>query len=599
MAIAVSHPEARIRGDEFYNLEQIPEEYTVALERFVDFDHEEYIFQDPGTPENNENTNQCAHCHVTINEEWHSSVHAQSASNSTLHHLYSGSALYQTEEDCIAQGGAWKRWPVPGTSDEENQCFLGVSLWETFNADCASPLDCEVTQSGFCADCHAPGIDGVLGGRDLLEAQGRSYEYGVHCDVCHKVESVALDSLNPGVGGALRILRPSEPPFPGSIANAIMFGPHGDVLNPRMGSVQRDHFSNADLCFGCHQFDQPILVEDDYDVLRWPEGRIPVHSTYAELKEGPLADIACQSCHMPPDPEVGNGADLGNIFSLEPDLATGWYRLPGQVRKHGWYGPRSEKPMLALAASLNVEQELVGEDLLVSIRVKNVGPGHAIPTGEPSRMMILVVDAFCGTEELIQTEGAVVSDIGGYREKKSWGEDWLDWPQAQLGDRLRVVEYTSGFYDYNGFGMFALGNWDASQKGLRKERLLADRTVVGMDDSGVVLDGSLPEGDVVYWVSSSDIVDGMESVGWAGHAGFSFARVLADGLGRKMVPHFLAVDVLSDNRLLPQDSWTSEHIFTSSCTEPIVQAALLYRDQPLWLSREKGWESYDRVMVQQ
>ena len=55
-----------------------------------------------------------------------------------------------------------------------------------------------------------------------------------------------------------------------------------------------------------------------------------------------------------------NGADLGNIIDdSDPDIATGWARLPGQVRKHSWVGPRSnEVDMLALAAGLFVEGTL-------------------------------------------------------------------------------------------------------------------------------------------------------------------------------------------------------------------------------------------------
>ena len=66
--------------------------------------------------------------------------------------------------------------------------------------------------AGDCADCHAPAIDGEVGGRDLLEAGGlegknsaegdRAYEYGVHCDLCHKVDQIHLDA-KPGVGGRL------------------------------------------------------------------------------------------------------------------------------------------------------------------------------------------------------------------------------------------------------------------------------------------------------------------------------------------------------------------------------------------------------------
>lgn len=37
-----------------------------------------------------------------------------------------------------------------------------------------------------CADCHAPGIEGKAGGRDLHDPVGIAFESGNHCDVCHK-----------------------------------------------------------------------------------------------------------------------------------------------------------------------------------------------------------------------------------------------------------------------------------------------------------------------------------------------------------------------------------------------------------------------------
>ena len=48
------------------------------------------------------------------------------------------------------------------------------------------PCDTVATEFGGCADCHAPAINGRLGGRDLLEATDFSYDYGVHCDFCHE-----------------------------------------------------------------------------------------------------------------------------------------------------------------------------------------------------------------------------------------------------------------------------------------------------------------------------------------------------------------------------------------------------------------------------
>ena len=73
-----------------------------------------------------------------------------------------------------------------------------------------------------------------------------------------------------------------------------------------------------------------------------------------------------------------------------------------------------------------------------------------------------------------------------------------------------------------------------------------------MDNDRVSFDRPLPVGDVAYRISVNDL----ERV-QAGQAGFAFARVLADAAGNRMVPHHRAIDVVSDNRLMPQQKWTN------------------------------------------
>ena len=83
----------------------------------------------------------------------------------------------------------------------------------------------------------------------------------------------------------------------------------------------------------------------------------------------------------------------------------------------------------------------------------------------------------------------------------------------------------------------------------------------------------------------------------AGAPGFGFARVLVDGAGERMVPHFAAVDLASDNRLLPGKPWTSRHNFRSECDEPQVRAVLSLRAYPLKLALERGWEPHEVELI--
>ncbi len=66
--------------------------------------------------------------------------------------------------------------------------------------------------------------------------------------------------------------------------------------------------------------------------------------------------------------------------------------------------------------------------------------------------------------------------------------------------------------------------------------------------------------------------------------------------GARHVPHFLAVDVASDNRLMPTASWSGTWTFDAPCVEPLARARLLYRQWPLALAAERGWDPVDVVM---
>lgn len=587
--LTAAHPEARVGGVEVPDPSVVTAE--INLERYDPSDNLSYVFADPG-PEDHSltDTAQCGHCHPSITEEWYASPHQSSASNHVVQDIYGGTAsIFADREACGLAGGSWESAREPGTGATVERCLIGtpVSSTGTF---------------GGCADCHAPGINGLLGGRDLLEASGVAYQSGVHCDVCHLVESVDMEA-GPGVGGRLHILRPSEVATSPGMGpwKPLSFGPLADVLNPRMGAVLREEFHESELCGGCHEQRQLPMV-GEVDLSRWPEGQLPIHSTYSEWEEGPMNPGApCQSCHMPPKPEVGNAADLYNQFqNVTVGVGAGWERAPGEVRSHAWWGPRQpEAGMLGLAASLRIQASVEAGQLRAQVTVKNVGPGHAIPTGEPLRSLILRVEAWCGTDPLPATGGAAIPDFGGWLDRKEAGEDWELWPGAQVGDIIRVLRRTGEWYDYNGYGPFGDGSFTAEQKGMPVEELLGEATILALEGDRVSLDRELPNGDLAFRGEAAPRPEnGDPARAVAGAPGFAFARVPVGERGERMVPHFLAVDIASDNRLLPQASWTSSHRFASPCEKPDLKATLIHRAWPLSLARERGWPLLESVMAE-
>jgi hypothetical protein len=602
--IIAAHPEARTSGD-FVSTDE--KTLSIALTRFSPIDNEAYVFRHPGTPEINATTAYCAHCHMTMVEDWYASPHRESASNVVVHDVYAGAAgAVLDEASCTAVGGRWSEGIGPGTGKPAFRCYVGEGVLPALNPGCDASGSCDDSAEDFgaCADCHAPGIDGELGGRSLLEATDIAYDYGVHCDVCHHVESIDLEA-SAGVAGRLQMLRPSEPTTVPGLGDwvPLMFGPWPDVPTSVMGGVERELFHDGSLCSGCHQLDQEVLVPGaTIDLARWPDGRLPVHTTYLEWKTGPFGetDVTCAACHMPPDPDVGNGADLGNMLDVEPGLVAGWYRPPGSVKKHAWYGPRQpESGMLELAAWLSIDASVEKDRVVASVTVTNVGCGHALPTGEPLRSMLLFVEATCDGDPLAAIGGAAVPDFGGWLDEKLAGDDWTHWPGAAVGDVVRVVRRTGAFYDYEGYGPFGDGTFDAIDKGMPIEEVVGESTIVAMAGDVATFEPPLPSGDVAYRGDGSTIPQNGDPVtARAGAAGFGFARVLVGDDGERMVPHYEAVDVASDNRILPQDAWVSEHAFTTTCADPQIHAVLVHRPLPVRLSRERSWGTTDAVMAE-
>jgi hypothetical protein len=256
--------------------------------------------------------------------------------------------------------------------------------------------------------------------------------------------------------------------------------------------------------------------------------------------------------------------------------------------------------MLQLAATVTLDVRVEGLDVVVDATVKNVGPGHAIPTGEPLRQLILMVDAACAAIPLHANGGDALPAWAGTLDSQPSGADWATWPGASVGDVIRVVSDSGGWHDYIGYGPFGDGRFDAPAKGLPELLVMGSATIIAVNGDQVTLDRGLPPGDVAHRVSGGALpINGAGALPQAGRPGFAFARVLADAAGQQMVPHHAAVDVVSDNRLLPQQSWTSTHRFDADgCATPTAHAVLVHRALPLALACERGWPLQESVMVE-
>jgi len=587
-------------------------------------DNEAYEYQDPGDGTDSMRED-CSHCHTTFVQDFLESKHAEATRNPLLQDLYAGvTQAYSDADSCTTAGGQWREGHAPGTDGEVvEKCYLGGGVLPDLNPNCGDidQLPCDSTSIdaadapdafGACADCHAPGINGIAGGRNLHDAHGLAYDIGVHCDACHKVRDIDL-SEPPGVGKRLIMGRPNEPGSHTFVWDPVYFGPLIDVPNVAMGGSYQPKFNESTFCAGCHEQNQEALLPgDELDTALWPDG-LPIHTTFSEWEAGPYNQEAtqCQFCHMPGNVELNNSVDIST--PEDQSIAFGFPRHPEDNRNHTFRGPLAGSPRLidgALYVSVAVEP--VADTIEATVSVANIGCGHAIPTGEPMRSLLLLVEAEadCGTLEPVG--GLTIPDTGGTRASGVIGEgvesvDFeLTWPEgaaaAGVGQVLRFVRPSGVFYDYEGPGIFGDGSLAAEDKGMEIESPVGQASIVDIDGDVLTLDQApvLEIGDRVHlgdaWPEEPE--DGQDALHLAGRAGTSFSKVLLDSAGNRHVPHYRAVDLASDNRIPPGSNALTSHAFDlpEGCSAGEIRATVLYRPIPLNMARVRGWSSTDHIV---
>jgi hypothetical protein len=357
-----------------------------------------------------------------------------------------------------------------------------------------------------------------------------------------------------------------------------------------------------------------MLPGASLDPARWPAG-LPTHSTYDEWAASSYntPGTQCQFCHMPSD-DTGlvNSVDVTHLS--DSSITFGYPRKPEEIHKHTFRGPLEGSPRLIdKSITLGVAGAVNGPVLDVTAQIKNVNVGHAIPSGEPMRSLLLRLHADACGKAMTPAGGMTLDDWGGAIAQGTVGVGvtmngaQLTWPAgaalAKAGDVIRVVRPTGLFDDYAGVGFFAAPGLTPAQKGLEIRSPAGEAQVMSVAGGVLTLASALTlqAGDVVY-LGEAEIwppVDGAVAPALAGSIGYSFARTLVDPLGQRGVPHYRAIDMVSDNRIGPQSKALTKHAFTipAGCASATVTAVVVYRPIPLNLARQRGWDARDHVIA--
>jgi hypothetical protein len=211
----------------------------------------------------------------------------------------------------------------------------------------------------ICLPCHAPGA--ALSKEPEREANTRE---GITCDFCHSVLSVDLGK--PGHSFHVKL-------------DGVKRGPLSDAVSPAHEIAKSDLHKSAEFCAGCHEYANPRGLE--------------IFTTYTEWKASPQAKEGktCQQCHMPMTPGQ----------TVKPEL--GIYRT--EINLHDISGGHSADQVRKAASVRIVRMEREEpKTAVIEVEVANIGSGHSIPTGLPTRKLVLEVVLFAGDREVRRFE---------------------------------------------------------------------------------------------------------------------------------------------------------------------------------------------------
>ena len=571
-------------------------------------DNPDYEFL-PGGDSHSMTSGWCGHCHKTIADEWSVGRHNRAARNAKTWDLYVGGSDLDPAT-CAAMGGWIGEGQEPGVDGGVlERCYLGPGVLPFLHDDCGDEgadgcdhPDAVATLDtyGSCGDCHSPTTQADGGAIDMARSFDITYDEGVSCDLCHKIRSVDAGGA-PGRDGGIQLQRPSEDTDVfGHEFDPITFGPYPDVVAGNMKGTYNPGMRDADWCASCHEYARGALRPDQQvDPTRWPDG-LPISEIWSEYLSSPFGGTptTCQTCHMTVLDEESSTYDITEMGMI-PSPGQGWFRELGEVHHHDL----TVSEDMAEALGLNLSLSLDGDDLVATATVTNLTAGHAMPSGEPMRQLMVLVEAADGNGDPVAASGGqAVPDVGGLLAEGELGVGVTlsdleltftgqDLPPATAA---RFVRPTGEWDDYDGPGTASFVGLPAEQKGLPIFEVLGEVALASVSgDNATLVDAApaLQPGDRVYLVEGYDR---------AGAPGWVYAKTLVDAGGHRGVAHYRAVDMASDNRLAATGgSGSSTHRFPAPWPgqTTTVTARLIYRDFAAPVARIYGWDVADAELA--
>ncbi|RPJ86946.1 MAG: hypothetical protein EHM18_03625 [Acidobacteria bacterium] len=266
-----------------------------------------------------------------------------------------------------------------------------------FQASYAEVAESEKEEAArMCLTCHAPT---ALATNDLKATRAVTRE-GVTCDFCHSITDVHLSRPNP---------------FDVSIGR-VKFGPVKDAASDAHGVQFSEFHTSSRHCAGCHEYTNSKGLELLATFREW------------EAYRDKGGTKSCQECHMP--------VVAANIVDPKVKRVQGAF-----VNLHEMPGGHSLHQL-----NKSLRMRILGLDrtpkgLRAQVKVHNVGAGHSVPTGIPTRKVILTVQVSVGDQKFedTRTYERVVLDAAG-NELRRDSEVFLKGSTAKTDTRLAPFE---------------------------------------------------------------------------------------------------------------------------------------------------------------
>ncbi|SHE22944.1 cytochrome c family protein [methanotrophic endosymbiont of Bathymodiolus puteoserpentis (Logatchev)] len=290
-----------------------------------------------------------------------------------------------------------------------------------------------------CSRCHAPMAnesarkkqdavqtifdDGILSPKNPYHDLAMN---GVSCSLCHQISPDVPFGTDAGYSGNFSIASYENS------RDRLIYGPYKNVLTGPMRNFASftptfsEHIKSSELCASCHDLTTPYSDEQGQILSHNIEEEFPEQMVYSEWLHSDYAQTdSCQGCHMP-------RAD-GVIIASQPQMLT---TKRNDFAQHEFLGANrlmlsmlqayreqlgvkatdfsksilSAEQLLQDAAKIEIKSSKLSNGVLnFQVKIDSL-TGHKLPSGYPSRRVILHVIVLDSQGNTVFESGKVNSD---------------------------------------------------------------------------------------------------------------------------------------------------------------------------------------------